>query len=76
LGGFLAPEVRNARGGGPWREGGAVVGYTRQEGNLAQVLVANAGHLVPMDQPKVALAMLDRFLTGQGFDEGQGIDVS
>jgi carboxypeptidase C (cathepsin A) len=53
----------------PWKEDGAIVGWARAAQSLTQVLVANAGHLVPMDQPKVALEMLDRFLTGRSFIE-------
>jgi carboxypeptidase C (cathepsin A) len=37
----------------------SVLGWTRVAGNVRQVLVANAGHLVPMDCPQVALTMLD-----------------
>jgi carboxypeptidase C (cathepsin A) len=53
----------------PWKEEGAIVGWARAAQSLTQVLVANAGHLVPMDQPKVALEMLDRFLAGRSFVE-------
>jgi carboxypeptidase C (cathepsin A) len=52
----------------PWKEDGAIVGYARQAGNLIQALVAGSGHLVPMDQPKVALQMLERFIEGRRFD--------
>ncbi|HEV7505639.1 MAG TPA: hypothetical protein VGS07_12055 [Thermoanaerobaculia bacterium] len=53
----------------PWKEEGIIVGWARAAQSLTQVLVANAGHLVPMDQPKVALEMLDRFLAGRSFVE-------
>jgi cathepsin A (carboxypeptidase C) len=53
----------------PWLEGGQLRGRARSFGNLTQVLVDGAGHLVPMDQPEAALAMLDRFLRRAPFDE-------
>jgi carboxypeptidase C (cathepsin A) len=53
----------------PWKQERAIVGYARTAQNLTQVLVLGAGHLVPMDQPKVALEMLDRFLAGRSFTD-------
>ncbi|KAF8017745.1 hypothetical protein BT93_H2827 [Corymbia citriodora subsp. variegata] len=53
----------------PWRSwyhnhqvGGRIVEY---EGGLALVTVRGAGHLVPLDKPSHALALLHSFLTGQ-----------
>ena len=51
----------------PWSVDGKIVGWARAAKSLTQVLVANAGHLVPMNQPAVALDMLDRFLTNRAF---------
>jgi carboxypeptidase C (cathepsin A) len=51
----------------PWFEGGRLLGHARAVGNLTQVLVNGAGHLVPMDQPETALCMLDTFLRGAAF---------
>lgn len=51
----------------PWLEGGRLFGHARSVGNLTQVLVSGAGHLVPMDQPEAALCMLDRFLRNAAF---------
>ncbi len=48
----------------PWMLDGKVVGKMRAAGNLTQVVVDGAGHLVPMDQPEVALALLNGFLHG------------
>lgn len=45
-----------------WRVEGEVAGYTRQGGNLIDVMIRNAGHMVPMDQPKKALAMITSFI--------------
>lgn len=51
----------------PWKEGNSVLGQYRQCGNLSQVLVNGAGHLVPMDQPETALKMLGIFLKQSGY---------
>ncbi|HWB72166.1 MAG TPA: hypothetical protein VG452_08100 [Egibacteraceae bacterium] len=53
---FLAAARR------PWLVDGRLAGHIRSARGLAQVLVAGAGHLVPMDQPAAALALLDGFL--------------
>ena len=46
---------------------GQVLGHFRTAGDLTQVLVKGAGHLVPMDQPEPALKMLDTFLRKSTF---------
>ncbi len=53
----------------PWRVNGAVVGHVRSVVNLTQVLVLEAGHLVPMDRPEVALEMFDCFVRDECFHE-------
>lgn len=45
-----------------WLVGGAVAGYVKQAGNLTEVLVRNAGHMVPADQPEWAYDLLYRFV--------------
>ncbi|XP_045771033.1 venom serine carboxypeptidase-like [Maniola jurtina] len=45
-----------------WRVGDEIAGYMKQAGNLTEVLVRNAGHMVPHDQPKWALDMITRFI--------------
>ncbi|ERL95598.1 venom serine carboxypeptidase-like [Dendroctonus ponderosae] len=45
-----------------WLVGGAVAGYVKQAGNLTEVLVRNAGHMVPADQPQWAYDLLYRFV--------------
>lgn len=42
-----------------------IAGYFKQAGNLTEVLVRNAGHLVPRDQPKWALNLITRFVKNQ-----------
>ncbi len=45
-----------------------VAGYFRQVGDFYQVIVRNAGHILPYDQPKVALDMIKRFINNKGFE--------
>lgn len=45
----------------------SVAGYVRQAGNLYQVIIRNAGHILPYDQPKVALDMITRFVKNESF---------
>lgn len=44
-----------------WWVDGDIAGYVKQAGNLTEVLVRNAGHMVPRDQPKWALDLITRF---------------
>jgi len=39
-----------------------VAGYVRQALNFRQVLVRNAGHILPADQPRAAFDMISRFI--------------
>ncbi|KAM7313799.1 hypothetical protein ISCGN_003591 [Ixodes scapularis] len=52
-----------------WRtsERGDVAGYVRQAGNFTEVLVRNAGHILPYDQPDAAMDMISRFIDGTSF---------
>ena len=45
-----------------WSVNGTAAGEMRQYGNLHFLRVYEAGHMVPMDQPENALAMLTRFI--------------
>ena len=45
-----------------WKVEQDVAGYVRSYGNLTEIMVRNAGHFVPMDQPKWALDMFNRFI--------------
>ena len=40
-----------------------IAGYVRQSTNLTQVIVRNAGHMVPFNQPRAAQDMIWRFIT-------------
>lgn len=45
-----------------WRVDKEVAGYIKHAGNITDVLVRNAGHMVPKDQPKWALDLITRFI--------------
>lgn len=50
-----------------WKVGSELAGYIKYAGNLTEVLVRNAGHMVPKDQPVVALDLITRFTHGKPF---------
>jgi len=51
-----------------WHVSGTTAGTAKSALNLTFLKVLNAGHMVPMDQPKNALDMLKRFLTNAPFN--------
>ncbi|XP_063977154.1 venom serine carboxypeptidase-like [Diachasmimorpha longicaudata] len=48
-----------------WMVDGEIAGYVKTVGNLSEVLVRNAGHMVPADQPKWAYDLISRFTHGK-----------
>lgn len=48
----------------PWKLNNKVVGFYKRAGNLWLRNINNAGHLVPMDQGEVALALVNDFVKG------------
>lgn len=50
-----------------WKVEGHVAGYVRKARNLIQVMVRNAGHILPYDQPKWAFDMIQRFIQEKEF---------
>lgn len=42
--------------------GGPVVGYIKMGGNFIEILLRNAGHAVPQDQPEVTKFIMDAFI--------------
>lgn len=50
-----------------WRVDGEVAGFAKHAGNLTEVLVRNAGHMVPTDQPKWAFDLITRFTHRKSF---------
>ena len=50
-----------------WYVGDELAGYVKQAGKLTEVLVRNAGHMVPADQPRWAFDLVSRFINDQPF---------
>lgn len=46
---------------------GEIAGYFKLVNNLLEVLIRDAGHMVPRDQPKWAYVMINTFTTIRGF---------
>ena len=51
----------------PNAESGGVAGYATTAGNLTQLTLVGAGHMVPMNAPRTAVAMLNQLLAGEPF---------
>ena len=53
---------------GVWKVGENVAGYAREiNGHFTQLLVRNAGHILPYDQPEFAMDMITKFIKGEPF---------
>ncbi|XP_027206618.2 probable serine carboxypeptidase CPVL [Penaeus vannamei] len=52
-----------------WRVDDGVAGYVREIPGFVQVMIRNAGHMVPYDQPKWAYDMISRFTSVKSFSE-------
>ncbi|XP_065202817.1 venom serine carboxypeptidase-like [Planococcus citri] len=50
-----------------WKIKDQVAGYSKTVRNLNEVLVRNAGHMVPSDQPLFAFDLINRFVFGKSF---------
>jgi len=50
-----------------WTVNGQVAGHAKTYNGFTFLEVENAGHMVPHDQPAVALAMLNQFMAGKPF---------
>ena len=50
-----------------WTANGGVAGWSRTVHNFTQLVINNAGHMVPMNQPEVSLAMINTLLSGKPF---------
>ena len=44
-------------------------GHVNQVANFTQILIRNAGHMVPCNQPKPAFDMINRFTAGKKFSD-------
>lgn len=50
-----------------WNVNNELAGYVKQAGKLTELIVRNAGHFVPTDQPRWALDMITRFTRNKPF---------
>ncbi|XP_030744982.1 venom serine carboxypeptidase-like isoform X2 [Sitophilus oryzae] len=50
-----------------WTVDQEIAGYVKQAGNLTEILVRAAGHMVPADQPQWAFDMITRFTRNKPF---------
>lgn len=50
-----------------WKVGKDVAGYVHEAGNLLEIMVRDAGHMVPRDQPKWSYDLINRFTAGKRF---------
>ncbi|KAJ9586805.1 hypothetical protein L9F63_019591 [Diploptera punctata] len=58
---FSAAQIYRNASRVPWYVDGELAGYMKSAGKFTEVLVRNAGHMVPADQPKWALDLISRF---------------
>ncbi|XP_076036910.1 putative serine carboxypeptidase CPVL [Oratosquilla oratoria] len=54
-----------------WKVDDEVAGYVREVPNIVQVMIRNAGHMVPYDQPKWAYDMMERFTSVQTLSDNK-----
>ncbi|KFM61846.1 putative serine carboxypeptidase CPVL, partial [Stegodyphus mimosarum] len=50
-----------------WKLNGKIAGYVHSVGNFYEILVRNAGHILPYDQPEIALDLITRFVNNKQF---------
>jgi carboxypeptidase C (cathepsin A) len=55
---------------GVWVVDSSPAGHVKVYNNLQYALILNSGHMMPMDSPKVALAMIDKFIQSQSLVTG------
>lgn len=49
----------------PFYINGTLSGYIRKADNFADVMILNAGHMVPTDQPVAALHIMNKFINDE-----------
>ncbi|XP_041977441.1 uncharacterized protein LOC121731840 [Aricia agestis] len=59
----------------PWYHDGNLVGYYKVGGNLTEVMVRGAGHMVPADKPAAALGLISAFARGLTLENDTGFLV-
>ncbi|WVR03482.1 hypothetical protein IAU60_000473 [Kwoniella sp. DSM 27419] len=62
-------KAYNAAEFADWSVKGHVAGHYKTAGNLTMLKIKGAGHMVPYDKPKEALAMLDSWLNAAAYSE-------
>ncbi|XP_045473270.1 venom serine carboxypeptidase-like [Harmonia axyridis] len=65
---FSAAEEYKTAKRSKWYVESELAGYVKQAGNLTEILVRNAGHMVPHDQPKWAFDLINRFTRNKPFN--------
>jgi len=50
-----------------WRVNSEIAGYSKEFNNLVHLLIRNAGHVAPFDQPEHCFDMITRFTRGHRF---------
>ncbi|XP_056631352.1 venom serine carboxypeptidase-like [Diorhabda sublineata] len=63
-----AEEYKNAERKVWYSDNNDIMGYTKTAGNLTEILVRNAGHMVPSDQPEVALKLINQLVRNIPFN--------
>jgi carboxypeptidase C (cathepsin A) len=61
-------DAFNAASKEDWRVDGDLAGFIRRAKHFANVEILDAGHMVPMDQPKRMLSLFGDFVRGHLFD--------
>ena len=51
-----------------WMVEGEIAGYGKSAGLFTELLLRNAGHMAPADQPKWAYLMYKTFINNESFD--------
>ncbi|KAL1497429.1 hypothetical protein ABEB36_008404 [Hypothenemus hampei] len=50
-----------------WIFNGTISGYVKTAGNLTEVIIRNAGHMAPIDQPSVVYELISKFIQNKHF---------
>lgn len=66
---FSAAAEYSAAGRQIWQDTQGIIGYFKQAGNLTELMIRRAGHMVPVDDPKRAYMMIYSYVRGQPFPQ-------
>ncbi|XP_045763827.1 venom serine carboxypeptidase-like [Maniola jurtina] len=59
----------------PWYHDGNLAGYYKTAGNLTEVMIRGAGHMVPADKPAAALGLISAFARSLTLENDTGVLV-